>query len=144
MINTFQVSPLFGTIYNSLYLIAKSMHNARRAGKWLSGTNLAFFTKNITFAGFNQNIRIDTQGNGQTSYVILDTDGWGAQLYRCFQVDLTSDMVLFAGTSINFPGGSPPPSDSSCWFDPNAICTGGIFLCYFCLKILQFYYCNKK
>ncbi|XP_065136206.1 retinal guanylyl cyclase 2 [Paramisgurnus dabryanus] len=125
-----QVSPLFGTIYNSLYLIAKSMHNARRAGKWLSGSNLAFFTKNITFTGFNQNIRVDAQGNGQTSYVILDTDGWGAQLYRSFQVDLTTDMVLFAGTSIHFPGGSPPPSDSSCWFDPNTICTGGVEIIY--------------
>ncbi|KAA0702098.1 Retinal guanylyl cyclase 2 [Triplophysa tibetana] len=125
-----QVSPLFGTIYNSLYVIAKSMHNTRKAGKWLSGTNLAFFAKNITFTGFNQNIRIDPQGNGRTSYVILDADGWGAQLYRCFQVDLTSDMVLFAGTPINFPGGSPPPSDSSCWFDPNAICTGGVEITY--------------
>ncbi|XP_051963706.1 retinal guanylyl cyclase 2 [Xyrauchen texanus] len=125
-----QVSPLFGTIYNSLYLIAKSMHNARRAGKWLSGTNLAFFTRNMTFTGFNQNIRIDNQGNGQTNFVILDTDGWGSQLYRCFQVDMSVDMVLFAGTSIHFPGGFPPSSDSSCWFDPNAICTGGVEIIY--------------
>ncbi|XP_051521502.1 retinal guanylyl cyclase 2 isoform X1 [Myxocyprinus asiaticus] len=125
-----QVSPLFGTIYNSLYLIAKSMHNARRAGKWLSGTNLAFFTRNMTFTGFNQNIRIDNQGNGQTNFVILDTDGWGTQLYRCFQVDMSLDMVLFAGTSIHFPGGFPPSSDSSCWFDPNAICTGGVEIIY--------------
>ncbi|XP_051535145.1 retinal guanylyl cyclase 2-like [Myxocyprinus asiaticus] len=125
-----QISPLFGTIYNSLYLIAKSMHNARRAGKWLSGTNLAFFTRNMTFTGFNQNIRIDTQGKRQTNFVILDTDGWGTQLYRCFQVDMSSDMVLFAGTSIHFPGGSPPSSDSSCWFDSNAICTGGVEIIY--------------
>lgn len=101
------------------------MHNARRAGKWFSGSNLAFFTRNVTFSGFNQDIRTDAQGSGQTKYVILDTDGWGTQLYRCFQVDMTLDMVLFAGKSINFPAGSPPPSDSSCWFDPNAICTGG-------------------
>ncbi|KAL0174590.1 hypothetical protein M9458_030558, partial [Cirrhinus mrigala] len=97
-----QVSPLFGTIYNSLYLLAKSMHNARRAGKWFSGSNLASFTRNITFSGFNQNIRTDAQGNGQTDYVLLDTDGWG------------SELVLFAGTYIHFPAGSPPPSDSSC------------------------------
>uniref|UniRef100_A0A672RA80 Guanylate cyclase n=1 Tax=Sinocyclocheilus grahami TaxID=75366 RepID=A0A672RA80_SINGR len=120
-----QVSPLFGTIYNSLYLLAKSMHNTRRAGKWFSGSNLASFTSNITFSGFNQNIRTDGQGNGQTDYVILDSDGWGSELYRCFYVNLTLDKVLFAGTYINFPAGSPPPSDSSCWFDPNAICTGG-------------------
>uniref|UniRef100_A0A672MT49 Guanylate cyclase n=1 Tax=Sinocyclocheilus grahami TaxID=75366 RepID=A0A672MT49_SINGR len=123
-----QVSPLFGTIYNSLYLLAKSMHNARRTGKWFSGSNLASFTRNITFSGFNQNIRMDAQGNGQTDYVILDTDGWGSELYRCFYVNLTLDKVLFAGTYIHFPAASPPPSDSSCWFDPNAICAGEILL----------------
>uniref|UniRef100_A0AAY4D6W3 Guanylate cyclase n=1 Tax=Denticeps clupeoides TaxID=299321 RepID=A0AAY4D6W3_9TELE len=119
--NPQQVSPLFGTIYNGLYLIAKSIHNARRAGQWLSGTNLAYFTRNLTFPGFNQNIRIDGQGDGQTNYVILDTNGWGGELYRCYLVDLGAGMVQFAGRSINFPGGSPPPSDSGCWFEPDAI-----------------------
>ncbi|XP_043114294.1 retinal guanylyl cyclase 2 [Puntigrus tetrazona] len=125
-----QVSPLFGTIYNSLYLLAKSMHNARRAGKWLSGSNLASFTSNISFSGFSQNIRTDAQGNGQSDYVILDTDGWGSELYRCFFVNLTLDKVLFAGTYIHFPAGSPPPSDSNCWFDPSGICTGGVEIIY--------------
>ncbi|XP_051521504.1 retinal guanylyl cyclase 2 isoform X2 [Myxocyprinus asiaticus] len=37
-----QVSPLFGTIYNSLYLIAKSMHNARRAGVEIIYVIIAF------------------------------------------------------------------------------------------------------
>ncbi|XP_056329816.1 retinal guanylyl cyclase 2 isoform X2 [Danio aesculapii] len=125
-----QVSPLFGTIFNSLYLLAKSMHNARRAGRWFSGTNLAYFTRNITFTGFNQDIQTDEQGNGQTNYVILDTEAWGTQLYRCFLVDMTSDLVLFAGRFIHFPGESPPPSDSSCWFEDNAICTGGVDIIY--------------
>uniref|UniRef100_A0A8C7WKE8 Guanylate cyclase n=1 Tax=Oncorhynchus mykiss TaxID=8022 RepID=A0A8C7WKE8_ONCMY len=120
-----QVNPLFGTIYNGIYLLAKAMHNARRAGKWLSGTNLAYFTRNMTFSGFNQKIQIDTEGESQTNYVILDSDGWEGQLYRSYLVDLSADMVRFAGKSINFPGGSPPPSDSSCWFEPNTICTGG-------------------
>lgn len=101
------------------------MHNARRAGKWLSGTNLAYFTRNMTFSGSNQKIQIDTEGESQTNYVILDSDGWEGQLYRSYMVDLSTDMVRFAGKSINFPGGSPPPSDSSCWFEPNTICTGG-------------------
>uniref|UniRef100_A0A8C7V1K3 Guanylate cyclase n=1 Tax=Oncorhynchus mykiss TaxID=8022 RepID=A0A8C7V1K3_ONCMY len=122
----FQVNPLFGTIYNGIYLLAKAMHNARRAGKWLSGTNLAYFTRNMTFSGFNQKIQIDTEGESQTNYVILDSDGWEGQLYRSYLVDLSADMVRFAGKSINFPGGSPPPSDSSCWFEPNTICTGGV------------------
>ncbi|TRY66155.1 hypothetical protein DNTS_010872 [Danionella cerebrum] len=125
-----QVSPLFGTIYNALYLIAKSMHNARRAGRWFSGFNLAFFTKNTSFPGFNQNIRTDEQGNGQSNFVILDTDGYGTELYRCFLVDMTSDAVLFAGRFINFPGDSLPAQDSSCWFDDNAICKGGVEITY--------------
>uniref|UniRef100_A0AAR2INH6 Guanylate cyclase n=1 Tax=Pygocentrus nattereri TaxID=42514 RepID=A0AAR2INH6_PYGNA len=119
------VSPLFGTIYNGLYLIAKAINNARRAGQWLSGTNLALYTRNTTFTGFNQNIKIDRQGDGQTDFVILDSDGWGTHLYLCYLVDLGSDVVRFAGKSIHYPGGSPPSADSSCWFDPNAICTGG-------------------
>ncbi|KAL0973346.1 hypothetical protein UPYG_G00202270 [Umbra pygmaea] len=125
-----QVNPLFGTIYNGIYLLAKAMHNARRAGQWLSGTNLAFFTRNMTFSGFNENIQINTEGESQTNYVILDSDGWDNQLYRSYLVDLTADIVRFAGKSIHFPGGSPPPSDSGCWFEPNTICTGGVEITY--------------
>uniref|UniRef100_A0A8C8JCH0 Guanylate cyclase n=1 Tax=Oncorhynchus tshawytscha TaxID=74940 RepID=A0A8C8JCH0_ONCTS len=95
-----QVNPLFGTIYNGIYLLAKAMHNARRAGKWLSGTNLAYFTRNMTFSGFNQKIQIDTEGESQTNYVILDSDGWEGQLYRSYMVDLSADMVRFAGKYI--------------------------------------------
>ncbi|XP_010874856.2 retinal guanylyl cyclase 2 [Esox lucius] len=125
-----QVNPLFGTIYNAIYLLAKAMHNARRAGRWLSGSNLAYFTRNMTFSGFNQKIQIDTEGESQTSYVILDSAGWDAQLYRSHLVDLSANTVHFAGKSIHFPGGSPPPSDSSCWFEPNTICTGGVEITY--------------
>ncbi|KAG7321608.1 hypothetical protein KOW79_014466 [Hemibagrus wyckioides] len=125
-----QVSPLFGTIYNGLYLLAKAMHNTRRAGQWFSGTNLAFYTRNLTFTGFNQNIQIDSQGDGQTNYVILDTDGWGTDLYLCYLVDLGSNMVRYAGRSIHYPGGSSPSADSSCWFNPKTICTGGVDVIY--------------
>lgn len=120
-----QVNPLFGTIYNNIYLLAQSIHNTRRAGMPLSGSNLAFFTKNITFSGFNQKVKVDVRANVQTNYVILDTDNTGGQLYQTYMVDMASGRLRFAGRSINFPGGSPPPSDSSCWFDKTAICTGG-------------------
>uniref|UniRef100_A0A6Q2YBU7 Guanylate cyclase n=1 Tax=Esox lucius TaxID=8010 RepID=A0A6Q2YBU7_ESOLU len=132
-----QVNPLFGTIYNAIYLLAKAMHNARRAGRWLSGSNLAYFTRNMTFSGFNQKIQIDTEGESQTSYVILDSAGWDAQLYRSHLVDLSANTVHFAGKSIHFPGGSPPPSDSSCWFEPNTICTGGRELIHCNLRRIQ-------
>uniref|UniRef100_UPI0037E6F874 retinal guanylyl cyclase 2 n=1 Tax=Semicossyphus pulcher TaxID=241346 RepID=UPI0037E6F874 len=125
-----QVNPLFGTIYNSIYLLAKSMHNARKAGMWLSGSNLAYFTKNITFNGFNQKIQVDSAGELKTNFVILDSDNTGGQLYQTYLVDLSSGVLRFGGRSINFPGGSPPPSDSSCWFDKTAVCTGGVEVTY--------------
>ncbi|KAJ7990637.1 hypothetical protein DPEC_G00302460 [Dallia pectoralis] len=125
-----QVNPLFGTIYNGIYLLAKAMHNARKDGRWLSGTNLAYFTRNITFAGFNQKVHIDTEGESQANYVILDSNGWDDQLYQSYLVDLRANIIRFAGKSIHFPGGSPPPSDSGCWFEPNTICTGGVEITY--------------
>lgn len=91
----------------------------------LSGSNLAFFTKNISFSGFNQKVKVDVRGNIQTNYVILDTDNTAGQLYQTYMVDMASGKLRFAGRSINFPGGSQPPSDSNCWFDKTAICTGG-------------------
>uniref|UniRef100_A0A3B3RT21 Guanylate cyclase n=1 Tax=Paramormyrops kingsleyae TaxID=1676925 RepID=A0A3B3RT21_9TELE len=125
-----QVSPFFGTIYNSIYLIAKVLHNVRKAGEWLSGTSLAFFTRNITFMGFNQYIQIDSDGDGVTGYVVLDTDGQSTELYSTYLVDLRGNMLTFTGRAINFPGGSPPSKDSSCWFNPDTICTAGVDMTY--------------
>ncbi|KAL2096445.1 hypothetical protein ACEWY4_008593 [Coilia grayii] len=131
-----QVSPLFGTIYNSLYLVATAIHSSRRAGKWLSGSNLAYHTRNVTFRGFNQNIRTDSEGDVQTGYVVLDTDGGGSQLYQCYLVDLSSGTLQFAGRSIHFPGGSSPSPDSACWFDPDAVCTGGVEIIYVVIVLI--------
>ncbi|KAL6116406.1 uncharacterized protein ACO6RY_01031 [Pungitius sinensis] len=125
-----QVTPLFGTIYNSIYLLAKSIHNTRRGGMPLSGTNLAYFIKNTTFTGFNQKVMVNTAGEAKTNYVILDSDNRGGKLYQTYLVDLTTGSLRFAGRSIQFPGGYPPPSDSSCWFDKNIICTGGVEVIY--------------
>lgn len=104
----------------------------------LSGSNLAFFTRNITFSGFNQKVKVDKRGVIQTNYVILDTDNTGGQLYQTYMVDMASGKLRFAGRSINFPGGSPPPSDSSCWFDKTAICTGGEVSFY---SFVFFFFC---
>uniref|UniRef100_A0A4W6CTQ9 Guanylate cyclase n=1 Tax=Lates calcarifer TaxID=8187 RepID=A0A4W6CTQ9_LATCA len=114
-----QVNPLFGTIYNSIYLLAHSINNARRARTQLSASNLAYFTRNTVFTGFNQKIQVDEAGNVKTNYVVLDTDNTRGQLYQTYSVDLISGVLRFAGRSINFPGGSPPPSDSNCWFEKN-------------------------
>lgn len=42
-----QVSPLFGTIYNSIFFMAHAVHHLRRSGKWMSGGNLARQTQNL-------------------------------------------------------------------------------------------------
>ncbi|XP_061137663.1 retinal guanylyl cyclase 2 [Syngnathus typhle] len=125
-----KVNPLFGTIYNSIYLLANSIHKTRRAGMPLSGSNLAFFTKNISFDGFNQKVLVDNRGELKTSYIILDTSDAGSQLYPTYVVDVTSGRLRFAGRSISFPGGSPPPSDSSCWFVQSALCKGSVEVTY--------------
>ncbi|XP_008424221.1 retinal guanylyl cyclase 2 [Poecilia reticulata] len=125
-----QVNPLFGTIYNSIYLLARSIHNARKAGMLLSGSNLAYFSKNTSFNGFNQKVLVDTSGEVKTNYVILDSDSRSSQLYQAYIVDLKAGELRFAGRSIHFPGGSPPTADSLCWFDENVICTGGVEVSY--------------
>lgn len=91
----------------------------------LSGSNLAYFSKNMNFTGFNQNVKVDARGEIRSSYVILDTDGTGSQLQQTYTVDLKTQSLRFTGRSIRFPGGSPPSSDSVCWFDKDVACTGG-------------------
>ncbi|XP_020376032.2 retinal guanylyl cyclase 2 [Rhincodon typus] len=123
-----QVSPLFGTIYNGIYFIAKAMENVQQAGAHVSGMTLANSTRNITFAGFNQQIGTNDQGEGIVNYVILDTDGRSHQLVPTYTINMPMEMVQGGSSAIHFPGGSPPGADSSCWFDPDVTCTGGIEL----------------
>lgn len=42
-----QVSPLFGTIYNSIFFMAHAVHHLRQSGEWMSGGNLARQTRNL-------------------------------------------------------------------------------------------------
>ncbi|XP_075054676.1 retinal guanylyl cyclase 2-like isoform X2 [Mixophyes fleayi] len=121
-----QVSPLFGTIYDSMYLLAKAMSTAWKQGAWISGTNLAEYTKNLDYPGFTQMLYTDSKGNGLSNFVVLDTDGKMNQLFPTYLVEMSSHLVRFLGKTIRFPGGTPPPADSSCWFDPDTLCIGGI------------------
>ncbi|NWU97254.1 GUC2F cyclase, partial [Upupa epops] len=120
-----QVSPLFGTIYDAIYFMAMAVDSARRKGARVSGANLAGHTKNFSFPGFNHWVQTDSSGKGLRNYVILDTDGHGNQLFPTHLVDLSSDSVKSLGRVIHFPSGAPPKPDSSCWFDPDVLCTGG-------------------
>ncbi|XP_034778417.2 retinal guanylyl cyclase 2 isoform X1 [Acipenser ruthenus] len=125
-----QVSPLFGTIYNGIYLMAKAMDNARKFGVWVTGTSLPKYIRNVTFNGFNQRIGTNVKGDGVTNYVILDSNGQSSQLYSTYVIDMSSELLGFMGRSIHFPGGAPPPADSTCWFDPYSICNGGVELTF--------------
>ncbi|XP_017947350.2 retinal guanylyl cyclase 2 [Xenopus tropicalis] len=121
-----QVSPLFGTIYNAMYLLAKAMSSAWKQGAWVSGTNLVDYAKNLEYPGFTQTLYTDGKGNDLSNFVVLDTDGKVNQLFPTYSVEMSSNLVRFLGKTIRFPGGTPPPSDSSCWFDPDTLCIGGI------------------
>ncbi|XP_043548385.1 retinal guanylyl cyclase 2 isoform X2 [Chiloscyllium plagiosum] len=125
---TKQVSPLFGTIYNGIYFIAKAMENVQRAGAHVSGMTLANSTRNLKFAGFNQQVGTNGQGEGVVNYVILDTDGRSHHLVPTYTINMAMEIVQGSSNTIHFPGGSPPGADSSCWFDPDVTCTGGIEL----------------
>uniref|UniRef100_A0A8B9EVF9 guanylate cyclase n=1 Tax=Amazona collaria TaxID=241587 RepID=A0A8B9EVF9_9PSIT len=120
-----QVSPLFGTIYDGFYFMAMAIDSARRKGVRVSGANIAQHTKNLSFPGFTNQVQTDHCGKGLSNYVILDTDGHGNQLFPTHLLDMSSDSVMPLGRDIHFPRENLPKPDSSCWFDPDVLCTGG-------------------
>ncbi|XP_068873177.1 retinal guanylyl cyclase 2 isoform X3 [Aphelocoma coerulescens] len=121
-----QVSPLFGTIYDAIYFMAMAMDNARRKGVKAPGANIAEHTKNFSFPGFTHWVETDSCGKGLNNYVILDTDGHANQLFPTHLLDMSSGSVQSLGQAIHFPNEVPPKPDSSCWFDPDVLCTEGI------------------
>ncbi|XP_049728091.1 retinal guanylyl cyclase 2 [Elephas maximus indicus] len=134
-----QVSPLFGTIYNSIYFIAQAMNNAMKESGRASAASLVQHSGNMQFYGFNQLIRTDSNGNGISEYVILDTNWKEWELHSTYTVDVETEMLRFGGTPIHFPGGRPPRADAKCWFAEGKICRGGIdpaFAVMVCLALL--------
>nr|XP_004659198.1 retinal guanylyl cyclase 2 [Jaculus jaculus] len=121
-----QVSPLFGTIYNSIYFIAQAMNKAMKENGRASAASLVQHSRNMQFYGFNQLIRTDTNGNGISEYVILDTNWKEWELHSTYTVDMETELLRFRGTPIHFPGGRPPRADAKCWFSEGKICRGGI------------------
>uniref|UniRef100_A0A8C3VIF4 guanylate cyclase n=1 Tax=Catagonus wagneri TaxID=51154 RepID=A0A8C3VIF4_9CETA len=122
-----QVSPLFGTIYDAVVLLAQALNRSESHTVGLSGAPLGDRTGSLDVAGFSQRIRTDEKGRRLAQYVVLDTDGRGSQLVPTHLLDTGTWQVQSLGRAIHFPGGAPPACDSSCWFDPNklSICGGG-------------------
>ncbi|KAJ6664832.1 hypothetical protein lerEdw1_005804 [Lerista edwardsae] len=123
----FQVTPLFGTIYDAVYLVGKALAKAKQhRSSELSGKTLAEHVKNLDFAGFSRRIQADSKGRALAKYVVLDTDGKGSQLVPTYLLVTASGLVQSLGRAIHFPGRGSPPADSSCWFDPAVLCSRGL------------------
>ncbi|XP_055085168.1 retinal guanylyl cyclase 2 isoform X1 [Periophthalmus magnuspinnatus] len=121
-----QVSPLFGTIYTSVLLVAHALHKLRAKGQWMSGGNLAQQTANLHFQGFSFPIKTDASGSALTDFLILDSDGETWELRPTHRIDLEVGLVRFLGSEIHFPGGWGPRKDAPCWFTPGMLCSGGV------------------
>ncbi|KAK2509329.1 hypothetical protein MC885_006591 [Smutsia gigantea] len=124
-LNLQQVSPLFGTIYDAVFLLAGGMGRAREAagGGWVSGAAVARHIRDAQVSGF-----CGALGEAEEpSFVLLDTDEAGEQLFTTYVLDPTLGSLRSAGTPVHFPrGGRGPGPDPSCWFDPDIICNGGV------------------
>ncbi|XP_004594829.2 retinal guanylyl cyclase 1 [Ochotona princeps] len=120
-----QVSPLFGTIYDAVFLLAEGVAGARAAagGGWVSGAAVARHVQDAQVPGFCGAL-------GRTekpSFVLLDTDAAGDRLLATYMLDPLRGALLSAGTPVHFPHGGPGPGlDPWCWFDPDVICNGGV------------------
>ncbi|XP_026578457.1 retinal guanylyl cyclase 1 [Pseudonaja textilis] len=118
--------PLFGTIFNSIYFLSKAVENTRQSGKRVAGMTIAEHAKDFELEGFSQPVSADEKGGAEVPYIILDTDGRGNHLHPIYKVDLASGILRFIGQAIHWPHNTKPASDPSCWFNRDAICTGGV------------------
>ncbi|XP_077355787.1 retinal guanylyl cyclase 2 isoform X2 [Festucalex cinctus] len=123
-----QVSPLFGTIYNSVVLVAHAVHRVQHSKEWMSGGNVAQQVRKHNFEGFSHPVKSDASGSVLLDYIILDTDGLSCELTPTHRLDMEADSVHFLGRDIHFPRGSGPRRDAQCWFTPGVICSGGVDL----------------
>uniref|UniRef100_A0A3Q3GZK7 Guanylate cyclase n=1 Tax=Labrus bergylta TaxID=56723 RepID=A0A3Q3GZK7_9LABR len=126
-----EVSPVFGTIFNMVYFIAKAVEERRQAGggHWVTGTQLVHSDGGFDFQGFNQVLYGGKDGRGlQARYVVLDSDGdrlVPTHSLAPTHTDGTVGGLKPLSRSLTFPGGKPPTA-SFCWFDPDEACSGGL------------------
>ncbi|XP_060922256.1 retinal guanylyl cyclase 2-like [Limanda limanda] len=126
-----EVSPMFGTIFNMVYFVAKAVEERRQAGggHWVMGDHLIQSDGGFDFQGFNQVLYGGKKGRGlQARYVVLDSDG--DRLVPTHSLAPTHTDVMVGGLrplsrSFIFPGGKPPKA-SFCWFSPEETCSGGL------------------
>uniref|UniRef100_A0A8C5PAN3 Guanylate cyclase n=1 Tax=Leptobrachium leishanense TaxID=445787 RepID=A0A8C5PAN3_9ANUR len=119
-----EVSPLFATIYNSIYLLAFAVDRSYKPGQRVTATSIARHIPNIRHEGFGFPISQDEDGDSDIPYVILDTDGKSGHLKPVYKVQPARGELNYIG-EIHFPYGYRPGTDSDCWFDRSSICIGG-------------------
>ncbi|XP_069033502.1 retinal guanylyl cyclase 2-like [Embiotoca jacksoni] len=132
-ISATEVSPMFGTIFNMVYFVAKAVEERRQAGggHWVTGNQLLQSEGGFDFQGFNQVLYGGKDGRGlQARYVVLDSDG--DRLVPTHSLAPTHTDGMIGGLrplsrSFIFPGGKPP-SASFCWFNPEEACSGAMDL----------------
>nr|XP_057924406.1 retinal guanylyl cyclase 2-like [Doryrhamphus excisus] len=122
-----EVSPLFGTIFNMVYFVAKAVEERRQAagGHWVTGDQLAQSDGGFDYQGFNQVLHGGRDGSGlQAAYVVLDSEGdrlVPTHTLAPTQTDGSVSYLRKLSRSFVFPGGKPP-SAASCWFNPDEAC----------------------
>ncbi|KAL7983015.1 hypothetical protein Chor_013621 [Crotalus horridus] len=125
-----QAHPLFGTIFNAVYFLAKAVENTRVSGKRVTGTTIAEHAKDFELEGFSQPVSADQNGGAEVPYVVLDTDGRGSRLHPVYKVDLASGILRFTGRAVHWPDNTKPASDSSC------VGVGLVFLFFLIVTLL--------
>ncbi|XP_028297688.1 LOW QUALITY PROTEIN: retinal guanylyl cyclase 2-like [Gouania willdenowi] len=151
-----EVSPLFGTIFNMIYFVAKAVEERRQAGggHWVKGSQLVQSDGGFSFQGFNQLLYGGKEGRGmQAQYLVLTTDGdhlVPTHSLAATHTDGTIGGLRPLSQSFLFPGGKPPQA-SFCWFDPEEACADGLgFLSYWfvfmliCSLIGGLFYWNRN
>ncbi|XP_075930392.1 retinal guanylyl cyclase 1-like [Petromyzon marinus] len=109
-----EVSPLFGSVYDAVSLLARALQLGRASDLHADGLSRA--------------LRTDAVGRPVARYAVLDTDGDGDTLSAVLTLDSdTGEVVAVPGSRLHFPGaGAPPAADPECWFDPTRPCAAGV------------------
>ncbi|XP_061525256.1 retinal guanylyl cyclase 2-like [Phycodurus eques] len=150
-----EVSPLFGTIFNMVYFVAKAVEERRRAGggRWVTGDQLLRSDGGFEYQGFNQVLYGGRGGNGmRAGYVVLDCDG--DKLVPTHTLAPTHIIGPVGSLkplrrSFDFPGGKPPRA-RSCWFNPDEACkdtdavAGLFFFTLICLLLGAIFFWIRK
>ncbi|XP_069841604.1 retinal guanylyl cyclase 1 isoform X2 [Dendropsophus ebraccatus] len=153
-VDPMEVSPLFATIYNSVYLMARLIEKTYRAGQKITATSIERNIGSLQVEGFGYPMNLDEDGDSQTPYVILDTDGESRLLTPVYTINTATGDLHYL-RKVHFPYSYYPGTDSDCWFDRSSICIGGvdpatvllIFIFIFCFMIagaLLAYYVRRR